>query len=79
TGLENKGEYENGKRFAAVMINNIAGSPSQNARPQWGLSAADVLVEIKVEGGITRFMGLFPDYAKMPQVGPVRSARDQFF
>ncbi|MEG2672895.1 MAG: DUF3048 domain-containing protein [Ruthenibacterium sp.] len=79
TGLENKGEYPDGKRFAAVMINNIAGSTSQNARPQWGLSAADVLVEIKVEGGITRFMGLFPDYAKMPQVGPVRSARDQFF
>ncbi len=79
TGLENNGEYPEGKRFAAVMINNIAGSASQNARPQWGISSADVLVEIKVEGGITRFMGLFSDYKNMPKIGPVRSARDQFF
>ncbi|NCC07419.1 MAG: DUF3048 domain-containing protein [Clostridia bacterium] len=79
TGLENKSEYPEGKRFAAVMINNIAGNGANNARPQWGISTADVLVEIKVEGGITRLMGLFADYANMPQVGPVRSARDQFF
>ncbi len=79
TGLENNGEYPEGKRFAAVMINNIAGNGANNARPQWGISAADVLVEIKVEGGITRLMGLFSDYKNMPQVGPVRSARDQFF
>ena len=79
TGLENKGEYPEGKRFAAVMVNNISNNAHHNARPQWGLSSADVLVEIKVEGGITRFMGLFSDYKNMPQVGPVRSARDQFF
>ncbi|MEG0803552.1 MAG: DUF3048 C-terminal domain-containing protein, partial [Pygmaiobacter sp.] len=32
-----------------------------------------------VEGGITRFMGLFEDYKTLGDVGPVRSARDQFF
>ena len=36
------------------MINNIA-----QARPQRGINDADVLYEIMVEGGITRFMGLF--------------------
>ena len=72
-------DYPQSQRFAAVMINNISGSASQNARPQWGIGDADILVEIKVEGGITRFMGLFSDYTKLPKVGPVRSARDQFF
>ncbi|HJA25988.1 MAG TPA: DUF3048 domain-containing protein, partial [Candidatus Fournierella merdigallinarum] len=32
-----------------------------------------------VEGGITRFMALFTDYNDIPDIGPVRSARDQFF
>jgi len=32
-----------------------------------------------VEGGITRFMGLFGNYEALGDVGPVRSARDQFF
>lgn len=79
TGLENDGSYTEGERLTAIMINNIAGNAANNARPQWGLSNADILVEIKVEGGITRFMGLFSDYKNLPQVGPVRSARDQFF
>ena len=38
-----------------------------------------MLFEIKVEGGITRFMALFTDYNNIPDIGPVRSARDQFF
>ena len=36
------------------MVNNIVA-----ARPQRGLSKADILFEIKVEGGITRFMPVF--------------------
>lgn len=80
TGLENVGQYQEGKRFVAVMINNISNTAVQNARPQWGLSEAEVLVESKVEGGITRFMALFPDVENLPEeVGPVRSARHQFF
>ena len=79
TGLENDGSYTEGERLTAIMINNIANNGANNARPQWGISNADILVEIKVEGGITRFMGLFSDYKSLPQVGPVRSARDQFF
>lgn len=80
TGLENVGQYQDGKRFVAVMINNISGNSANDARPQWGLSEAEVLVESKVEGGITRFMALYPDVENLPvQVGPVRSARHQFF
>ena len=80
TGLENVGQYQAGQRFVAVMINNISGNAKNDARPQWGLSEAEVLVESKVEGGITRFMALFPDVENLPvQVGPVRSARHQFF
>lgn len=72
---EPKGEdYPEGQRITAVMVNNIT-----VARPQRGLSKAEMLFEIKVEGGITRFMPLFVDYNDIEEIGPVRSGRDQFF
>ncbi len=74
TGLEKDADYPENQRIGAVMVNNISGS-----RPQRGISEAEVLIEIVVEGGITRFMALYEDYTEMPVVGPVRSARDQFF
>ncbi len=47
------------------------------ARPQWGLSQADIVYEVPTEAMITRFLALFctsgPD-----TVGPVRSLRLQF-
>jgi hypothetical protein len=47
---------------------------SENARPQSGMDAADIVIEELVEGGITRFMVLF--HGELPEVaGPVRSAR----
>ena len=79
TGLEKGDDYPEGIRPVAIMVNNMANTSYQNARPQAGLSDADVLVEIKVEGGITRFMAIYPNYETIPRVGPVRSARDQFF
>lgn len=79
TGLEKTADYPDDQRFAAFMVNNISNNGQQNARPQAGLSDADMLVEIKVEGGITRFMALYEDYTKIPKIMPVRSARDQFF
>lgn len=42
-----------GNRPIAIMVEN---SPS--ARPQWGLSTPDVVIEGVVEGGITRMMWL---------------------
>ena len=50
TGEPQGDDYKN-QRITAVMVNNIVA-----ARPQRGLSKADILFEIKVEGGITRFM-----------------------
>lgn len=73
TGLEQDADYPASQRITAIMINNIAA-----CRPQRGLSDASILVESKVEGGITRFMALFDDYTKLNDVGPVRSGRDQF-
>ena len=74
TGLEKDETYPEGQRLTAIMVNNI-----KACRPQRGLSDAKVLYEIKVEGGITRFMALYDDYNAIPTVGPIRSARDQFF
>ena len=74
TGEPKGADYPEGQRITAVMVNNIVA-----ARPQRGLSKADILFEIKVEGGITRFMPVFTDYKTVGEVGPVRSGRDQFF
>lgn len=55
-----------------VMIEN-----SIDARPQSGLSYADVVYEAVAEGGITRFLAVF--YCQdAPEIGPVRSARTYF-
>ncbi len=61
------------KRPLAVMIENHT-----DARPQSGLSDADVVYEAVAEGGITRFMALFYCNLGEVQVGPVRSARTYF-
>lgn len=59
-------------RPLAVMIEN-----HEEARPQSGISYADVVYEAVAEGGITRFMAVF--YCNdAPEVGPVRSARTYF-
>lgn len=58
----------------AVMIENAAFG---GVRPQAGLSFAQVVYEIVVEGGITRFMAIYA--GEMPEViGPVRSARPTY-
>ena len=59
-------------RAVAVMINN-----HPKARPQSGLSKADLVYEILAEGDITRFLAVFQ--SEMPDnIGPVRSARAYF-
>lgn len=57
----------------SVMIEN-----HEEARPQSGLSSADVVYEVVAEGGITRFMAIFYCSLSEVQVGPVRSARTYF-
>lgn len=58
----------------ALMIENAA---FDGVRPQFGLSSAQVVYEVVVEGGITRFMALFGgDMSE--KIGPVRSARPTY-
>ena len=65
-------------RIVGVMVNNICNSERQNARPQRGIGSADLLIESKVEGGITRFCALYSNVNNIPEIGPIRSGRDQF-
>lgn len=60
---------EQATHLIAVMINN-----APHARPQAGLSSADLVYEIEMEGLVTRFLAFF--YGDLPDnVGSVRSAR----
>ncbi|MBI4089597.1 MAG: DUF3048 domain-containing protein [Candidatus Levybacteria bacterium] len=59
-------------RPVGIMIEN-----HQEARPQSGLSSADVIYEAVAEGGITRFLSVY--YCQnSEEVGPIRSARTYF-
>jgi hypothetical protein len=69
TGLPIEGDPLGALRPALVVkIDN-----SEEARPQVGLNAADIVFEERVEG-ITRFAAVFHSTSQAP-VGPVRSAR----
>lgn len=60
------------RRPLGVMIENHL-----DARPQSGLTKADVVYEAVAEGGITRFLAIF--YCQdAPFIGPIRSARIYF-
>ncbi len=59
-----------------VMV-SVENSPQ--ARPQWGISSADIVWEMVVEGGITRMLLMFADASRLPdKIGPTRSARHYF-
>lgn len=73
TGIDDLSEEAIGKRPVAVMINNLKG-----ALPQYGVSDADLMFEMLVEGGITRMMAVYADYTKIPEVCSVRSCRYYF-
>src|SRR5204863_7261555 len=54
------------------LVIKVANDPA--ARPQSGMSQADLILEIPVEGGITRYALVFQSQDPS-KVGPVRSAR----
>jgi len=66
--------WETRRPVAAMIENNI------EARPESGLSRADVIYEAVAEGGITRFMNIFYCGAAAVTVkaAPIRSARVYF-
>jgi hypothetical protein len=57
-------------RVLAVKIDNIS-----SARPQTGLTHADIVYVLPVEGGLSRFLAVFSSRYP-PVMGPVRSARE---
>jgi len=69
TGLEST-EYLANARPVSVCVGNTA-----YALPQYGLSSADILVEIPVEGGISRLMMITNAYESIAKIGSVRSTR----
>ena len=51
----------------------------KDARPQWGITSADIVWEMEAEGGITRMLLMYADASRLPdKVGPTRSARHYF-
>lgn len=65
-------EEENTRRPVLATINN-----HPLARPQSGISEADIIYELAAEGSVTRLLALFQ--SELPaEIGPVRSARDYF-
>lgn len=72
TGLPMEPEYEN-LRPIAIMLNNL-----KAAQPQLGISRADIVYEVPVEGGITRMLCLYQSVEDVDILGSVRSARPYF-
>lgn len=71
SGLETTKDKRD-RRIVAVMLDNHS-----KARPQAGLSQAEVVYEFEVEGDFTRYMALF--LINDPEIiGPVRSSRHYF-
>jgi hypothetical protein len=58
------------RRVLIVKIDNL-----DAARPQTGLTRADIIYLIPVEGGLSRIMAVFSSHFP-PVVGPVRSSRE---
>ncbi len=74
TGKADLSESAIGARPIAIMVEN---SPA--ARPQWGITTPDIVLEGVVEGGITRMMWIYADAEDIPnKVGPTRSARHDY-
>ena len=69
TGMPMAGSPNLSRPALVVKIDN-----APKARPQVGINQADLVVEEKVEDGVTRFFVVFHS-ADVPQVGPVRSVR----
>lgn len=74
TGESDYNDAAVGKRPVACVVEN-----AKAARPQWGITTPDMIVEGEVEGGATRMLWLYADFTALPeQIGPVRSARPSF-
>jgi len=65
--IENSANVTRG--LVTVKIDN-----KREARPQAGINQADIVFEVRVEGGLTRFIAMYHS-TDAASIGPVRSAR----
>lgn len=76
TGEEGYNTSAVGKRPVCVVVENEYGTEA--VRPQWGIGAADIVLEGESEYS-TRMLLIWADYTDVPDmVGPIRSARPPF-
>ena len=68
TGMPMAEELIRNRPIAVSMGNQT------DAQPMNGISAADILYEMPVEG-VTRMIGIFQDTSNVPKIGSIRSAR----
>jgi hypothetical protein len=72
--LTGTGDVQNGdlsgNRPIAISVSNERG-----ALPMNGISKADIVYEVLVEGGVTRMFALYQDMTGVGRVGSIRSAR----
>lgn len=61
------------QRPLAIMLNNVYA-----AQPQLGVSKADLIFEVLVEGGLTRSLGVFQDVTGVGTIGSIRSSRPYY-
>jgi len=66
--------FEQAESFPVVLV--IDNDPA--ARPQVALAQADLVYEVPVEGGMTRFLAVYSADIEIEKVGPIRSARSYF-
>ena len=62
-----------GKKPKAIMLDNV-----KVAMPHLGVSKADIIYEVPVEGAYTRMMAVFQDVSEAGVIGGVRSSRHYF-
>jgi len=72
TGLPTVNDISRNRPVAVSISNSRPALPSNATN---GISQADIVYEFLVEGGITRFIGLFQDFTNVGVVGSIRSTR----
>ena len=72
TGLNTANDISLNRPVAISVSNQRAALPSNAIN---GISQADIVYELLVEGGITRFVALYQDFSNVGVVGSIRSAR----
>ena len=69
TGEPTQEDISRNRPLAIVLAN------STDSLPMNGVSRADILYEVPVEGNITRMLGIFQDFSDAERTGSVRSLR----